>query len=191
MLNRFLLFTQCLACLTDPVNDSSEFLRLGSNTMNCRSSTEFRHVCNYGPGGVDAPNSLTRDSPGLFVASSAGVLHAIIYDDDILVSSIVVQPGSVTSSARHKGTSSTPAFFSGRVHSSAGRMLNLFLLFTQYRPPPLPSNQVARDLAFRPSQAPDHRSLPQPNTMATASFASMLLPHRRRPLITGHCIQLR
>ncbi|KAL3242107.1 hypothetical protein MRX96_021474 [Rhipicephalus microplus] len=42
----------------------------------------------------------------------------------------------------------------------------------QYRPPPLPSNQVARDLAFRPSQAPDHRSLPQPNTMATASFAS-------------------
>ncbi|KAL3196312.1 hypothetical protein MRX96_001653 [Rhipicephalus microplus] len=61
----------------------------------------------------------------------------------------------------------------------------------QYRPPPLPSNQVARDLAFRPSQAPDHRSLPQPNTMATASFASMLLPHRHRPLITGHCIQLR
>ncbi|KAH8019383.1 hypothetical protein HPB51_019356 [Rhipicephalus microplus] len=42
----------------------------------------------------------------------------------------------------------------------------------QYRPPPLPRNQVARDLAFRPSQAPDHRSLPQPNTMATASFAS-------------------
>ncbi|KAH8009842.1 hypothetical protein HPB51_020190 [Rhipicephalus microplus] len=42
----------------------------------------------------------------------------------------------------------------------------------QYRPPPLPSNQVARDLAFRPSQAPDHRSLPQPNTMATTSFAS-------------------
>ncbi|KAL3169660.1 hypothetical protein MRX96_015495 [Rhipicephalus microplus] len=42
----------------------------------------------------------------------------------------------------------------------------------QYRPPPLPSNQVARDVAFRPSQAPDHRSLPQPNTMATASFAS-------------------
>ncbi|KAH8033516.1 hypothetical protein HPB51_013437 [Rhipicephalus microplus] len=30
----------------------------------------------------------------------------------------------------------------------------------QYRPPPLPSNQVARDLAFRPCLAPDHRSLP-------------------------------
>lgn len=121
----------CLACLTDPVTDLSEFLRLGSNAMNYRSSTEFRHVRNSGPGGVDAPISLTRDSPGLFVASSAGVLRAIIYDDDILVPSIVDQPGSVTSSARHKGTSSTPAFFSGRVHSSAGRMLNCFLLFTQ------------------------------------------------------------
>ncbi|KAH8032463.1 hypothetical protein HPB51_025916 [Rhipicephalus microplus] len=44
----------------------------------------------------------------------------------------------------------------------------------QYRPLPLPSNQVARDLAFRPSLAPDHRSLPQPNTMATASFASFV-----------------
>ncbi|KAL3186219.1 hypothetical protein MRX96_027947 [Rhipicephalus microplus] len=34
MLNRFLLFTQCLACLTDPVTDLSEFLHVGSNTMN-------------------------------------------------------------------------------------------------------------------------------------------------------------
>lgn len=41
-----------------------------------------------------------------------------------------------------------------------------------YRPPPLPSNQVARDLAFSPSPALEHRSLPQPTTMATASFAS-------------------
>ncbi|KAH8030714.1 hypothetical protein HPB51_011514 [Rhipicephalus microplus] len=104
----------CLACLTDPVTNSSEFLRLGSNTMNYRSSTEFRHVHNSGPGGVDAPISLARDSPGLFVVSSAGVLRAIIYDDDILVPSIVDQQGSVTSSARHKRTSSTPAFFSGQ-----------------------------------------------------------------------------
>lgn len=40
----------------------------------------------------------------------------------------------------------------------------------QYKPPPPPSNQVARDLAFSP--ALDHRSPPQPTTMATASFAS-------------------
>ncbi|KAL3228260.1 hypothetical protein MRX96_024016 [Rhipicephalus microplus] len=89
----------CLACLTDPVTDSSEFLCLGSNTMDYRSSTEFRHVRNSGPGGVDAPISLARDSPGRFVASSAGVLRAIIYDDDILVVSIVDQPGSVRDSA--------------------------------------------------------------------------------------------
>ncbi|KAL3182951.1 hypothetical protein MRX96_006747 [Rhipicephalus microplus] len=86
---------KCLACLIDPVTDSSKFLRLRSNTMNYRSSTEFCHVCNSGPGGVDASISLARDSPGLFVASSAGVLRAIIYDDDILVPSIVDQPGSV------------------------------------------------------------------------------------------------
>ncbi|KAL3216984.1 hypothetical protein MRX96_032642 [Rhipicephalus microplus] len=62
----------------------------------------------------------------------------------------------------------------------------------QYSPPPLPSNPVARDLAFRPSQAPDHHSLPQPNRMATASCSlRLLLPHRHRRLITGHCIQLR
>ncbi|KAH8008915.1 hypothetical protein HPB51_007571 [Rhipicephalus microplus] len=42
----------------------------------------------------------------------------------------------------------------------------------QYRPLPLPSNQVARGLAIRPSLALDHHSLPQPNTMVTASFAS-------------------
>ncbi|KAH6944096.1 hypothetical protein HPB50_001912 [Hyalomma asiaticum] len=131
MLNRFLLFTQCLAWLADPVTDSSPFLRPESNIVNHRSSTEFRHVRNSGPGGVDGPIYLARDSSGLFVASSAGVLRAIIYDDDILVPSIVDQPGSVTSSARHKRTSSTPAFFSGRVDSSAGRMLNRFLLFTQ------------------------------------------------------------
>ncbi|KAH6921924.1 hypothetical protein HPB50_006673 [Hyalomma asiaticum] len=131
MLNRFLLFTQCLAWLADPVTDSSPFLRPESNIVNHRSSTEFRHVRNSGPGGVDGPIYLARDSSGLFVASSAGVLRAIIYDDDILVPSIVDQPGSVTSSARHKRTLSTPAFFSGRVHSSAGRMLNRFLLFTQ------------------------------------------------------------
>ncbi|KAH6924022.1 hypothetical protein HPB50_010585 [Hyalomma asiaticum] len=123
--------TQCLACLADPVTDSSEFLCLESNIVNHRSSTEFRHVRNSGPGGVDGPIYLARDSSGLFVASSAGVLGAIIYDDDILVLSIIDQPGSVPSSARHKRTSSTPAFFSGRVHSSAGRMLNSFLLFTQ------------------------------------------------------------
>ncbi|KAH6930591.1 hypothetical protein HPB50_014928 [Hyalomma asiaticum] len=71
----------------------------------------------------------------------AGVLRAIIYDDDILVPSVVDQPGSVTSSARHKRTSSTPAFFSGRIHSSAGRMLNRFLLFTQpSKPSPKTSN---------------------------------------------------
>ncbi|KAH7990025.1 hypothetical protein HPB51_026493 [Rhipicephalus microplus] len=133
MLNRFLIFTQCLACLTDPLTDLSEFLRLGSNTVNYRSSTEFRHVRNSGSGGVDAPISLTRDSHGLLVASSAAVLRAIFYDDDILVPSIVDQPGSVTSSASHKRTSSTPAFFSGRVHISAGRILNRFLLFTQVR----------------------------------------------------------
>ncbi|KAL3228660.1 hypothetical protein MRX96_023792 [Rhipicephalus microplus] len=52
--------------------------------MNYRSSTEFRHVRNSGPGGVDAPISLAGDSPGLFVASSAGVLRTIIYDDDIM-----------------------------------------------------------------------------------------------------------
>ncbi|KAH6921121.1 hypothetical protein HPB50_027891 [Hyalomma asiaticum] len=137
MLNRFLLFTQCLAWLADPVTDSSPFLRPESNIVNHRSSTEFRHVRNSGPGGVDGPIYLARDSSGLFVASSAGVLRAIIYDDDILVPSIVDQPGSVTSSARHKRTSSTPAFFSGRVHSSAGRMLNRFLLFTQHVSLPL------------------------------------------------------
>ncbi|KAH6926282.1 hypothetical protein HPB50_016374 [Hyalomma asiaticum] len=124
---------ECLAWLADPVTDSSPFLRPESNIVNHRSSTEFRHVRNSSPGGVDGPIYLARDSSGLFVASSAGVLRAIIYDDDILVPSIVDQPGSVTSSARHKRTSSTPAFFSGRVHSSAGRMLNRFLLFTQLR----------------------------------------------------------
>ncbi|KAL3176471.1 hypothetical protein MRX96_010267 [Rhipicephalus microplus] len=53
--------------------------------MNYRFSTEFHHVLNSGPGGMDAPIILARDSPGLFVALSAGVLRAIIYDDDILV----------------------------------------------------------------------------------------------------------
>ncbi|KAH7976026.1 hypothetical protein HPB52_008230 [Rhipicephalus sanguineus] len=131
MLNRFLLFTQCLACLADPVPDSSEFLRPESNDRNYPSSTEFVHVHNSGLGGVYGPICLARDSSGLFIASSAGVLRAVIYGDDILFPSIVDQPGSVTSSARYKRTSSTPAFFSGRVHSSAGRMPNRFLLFTQ------------------------------------------------------------
>ncbi|KAL3182555.1 hypothetical protein MRX96_007229 [Rhipicephalus microplus] len=41
----------------------------------------------------------------------------------------------------------------------------------QYRAPPLPSNHVARGLAFHPSLVPDNRSLWQPNSVVTASFA--------------------
>ncbi|KAH8021420.1 hypothetical protein HPB51_015600 [Rhipicephalus microplus] len=42
----------------------------------------------------------------------------------------------------------------------------------QCRALPLPCNQVTRDLAFRLIHAVNYRSLPQPTTMATASFAS-------------------
>ncbi|KAL3192761.1 hypothetical protein MRX96_058812 [Rhipicephalus microplus] len=55
MLNRFLLFTQCLVCSADSVIDSSEFLHPESNQVNHPSSNEFRHVHSSGLSGVIGP----------------------------------------------------------------------------------------------------------------------------------------